>query len=67
MEKNAVEERVAAARRMAKRSRQAAEEAWDDARHEIRKHPFEAVAASFGIGVGLGILSAWLFNHKGRG
>jgi ElaB/YqjD/DUF883 family membrane-anchored ribosome-binding protein len=61
-----VDQQLDAARRLARRGRQAAEEAYQEARYEIRKHPFEAVAASFGIGVGLGILSSWLFNHKGR-
>jgi ElaB/YqjD/DUF883 family membrane-anchored ribosome-binding protein len=61
--RRALRENMIAADRLAKRGRYAAEDALEEARHEIKRHPFEAVAASFGIGVGVGILSAWLYRN----
>jgi len=63
---HAVDDRVAAARRAAKRGRYAAEDLLDEAIHCIKKNPTSAVAASFWAGFGLGALAVWLSsrNHK---
>jgi len=63
---HAVDDRVTAARRAAKRGRYAAEDLLDEATHCIKKNPMGAVAASFWAGFGLGALAVWLSSrdHK---
>lgn len=61
---NAVEDGVATARRVVKRSRHAAEEMIDDAEHQVRQHPFRVVGITLGIGIGLGALIGVLATRQ---
>lgn len=54
------------ARHQARKAQLAAEEALEDAKHEIVKHPFEAVALSFGMGIALGSLAVWMYRNGKR-
>ncbi|MBZ5678115.1 MAG: hypothetical protein LAP61_28040 [Acidobacteriia bacterium] len=51
-----VDDGVAAARRSLKRSRYAVEDGLEEAAHNIRQHPFGAVAIGFAAGAALGLL-----------
>ena len=62
----AVEEGVVAARRLAKRSRYAAEDLIDDAAHHIKHEPLRSVAVGLAIGFGLGALAVWLATRNAR-
>jgi ElaB/YqjD/DUF883 family membrane-anchored ribosome-binding protein len=62
----AVEEGVAAAGRLAKRSRYAAEDLIDDAAHRVKRDPLRSVALGFAIGFGLGALAVWLATRNAR-
>jgi ElaB/YqjD/DUF883 family membrane-anchored ribosome-binding protein len=56
----AVEDGVTVARRLAKRSRYAAEDLIDDAAHRVKRDPLRSVAIGLAIGFVLGALAAWL-------
>jgi ElaB/YqjD/DUF883 family membrane-anchored ribosome-binding protein len=60
----AVEDRVIAARRLAKRSRYAAEDLIDDAAHRVKRDPLRALAVGLTIGFGLGALAVWLATRN---
>jgi ElaB/YqjD/DUF883 family membrane-anchored ribosome-binding protein len=60
----AVEERLDAARRAAKRVRRAAEDWVEDAEHRIKKHPLRTVGICFGVGLGLGAVLGTLLAHR---
>ena len=62
----AVEDRVVAARRLARRGRYAAEDLIDDAAHRVKRDPLRAVAIGLAIGFGLGALAVWLATHNAR-
>jgi ElaB/YqjD/DUF883 family membrane-anchored ribosome-binding protein len=62
----AVEDRVAAARRLARRGRYAAEDLIDDAGHRVKRDPLRAMAIGLAIGFGLGALAVWLATHNAR-
>ena len=62
----AVEDRVVAARRLAKRSRYAAEDLFDDAAHRVKRDPLRAVAMGLAIGFGMGALAVWLAIRNAR-
>jgi ElaB/YqjD/DUF883 family membrane-anchored ribosome-binding protein len=62
----AVEDRVIAARRLAKRSRYAAEDLIDDAAHRVKRDPLRSVAIDLAIGFGLGALAVWLATRNAR-
>ena len=62
----AVEDRVVAARRLARRSRYAAEDLIDDAGHRVKRDPLRAMAIGLAIGFGLGALAVWLATHNAR-
>ena len=47
---------VAAARRSLKRSRYAVEDGLEEAAHNIKQHPFSALAIGFAAGAALGLL-----------
>ena len=60
----AVEDGVVAARRLAKRSRYAAEDLIDDAAHRVKRDPLRALAMGLTIGFGLGALAVWLATRN---
>ena len=62
----AVEDRVVAARRLARRSRYAAEDLIDDAAHRVKRDPLRAVAIGLVVGLGVGALAVWLATRKAR-
>jgi ElaB/YqjD/DUF883 family membrane-anchored ribosome-binding protein len=66
MMNTALEDGVETARRMAKRSRHAAEDALEQTAHQIKKHPFRAIATGLGVGIGLGAMSMWLYRRNGN-
>jgi ElaB/YqjD/DUF883 family membrane-anchored ribosome-binding protein len=62
----AVEDRVVAARRLARRSRYAAEDLIDDAAHRVKRDPLRAVAIGLVVGLGVGALAVWLATRNAR-
>ena len=60
----AVEDRVVAARRLARRGRYAAEDLIDDAAHRVKRDPLRAVAIGLVVGFGVGALAVWLATHN---
>ncbi len=62
----AVEDRVAAARRLARRSRAATEDLIEDATHHIKHEPLRSVAMALAIGFVMGALAVWLATHNAR-
>lgn len=56
----AVEDGVVAARRLAKRSRYAAEDLIDDAAHRVKRDPLRAVGIGFVVGLCIGVLAVWM-------
>ncbi len=60
----AVEDGVVAARRLAKRSRYAAEDLIDDAAHRVKRDPLRSVAIGLAIGLGVGALAVWLATRN---
>ena len=63
---HAVEDGVTAARRLAKRSRYAAEDLIDDAAHRVKRDPLRSVVLGFVIGISLGALVVWAATHDAR-
>lgn len=61
---DAVEEGIEMATRAARRGRRVAEEAVDEAALRIRRRPVEAVAATFALGLGAGLLVGWLARRR---
>ena len=57
---------MVAARRLAKRSRYAAEDLIDDAAHRVKRDPLRAVAMGLAIGFGMGALAVWLAIRNAR-
>ena len=55
-----VEDGVSAAKRAVKHGRRAAEDLVDDAQYQVKQHPLSTVGISFGIGLGLGVVSGVL-------
>ena len=55
---DAVEERVKAARRVAKQGGDAAEEFLDDTTKRLQRHPVESVVVAIAIGIAAGVLIA---------
>ena len=62
----AVEDRVVAARRLARRGRYAAEDLIDDAAHRVKRDPLRAVAIGLVVGLGVGALAVWLATRNAR-
>lgn len=62
----AVEDRVAAARRLARRGRYAAEDLIDDAAHRVKRDPLRAMAIGLAIGFGMGALAVWVATRNAR-
>jgi ElaB/YqjD/DUF883 family membrane-anchored ribosome-binding protein len=63
---DAVDDGVRSAVRALKQGRHAAEDAIDDARHVVRKNPFETVGVVFLAGVVTGGLVAWIASRRPR-
>ena len=65
---NTLEEGMEAAedatRRAFKRGRRAAEDMFDNATHEVKRHPVQSVGMTFGIGMAVGLAIGWLVGHK---
>ena len=61
---DAFEGGVEAARRAAKQSGDAAEEFMDDTTKRLQRHPIETVAATFTLGIAVGILIGWMVKRK---
>lgn len=57
---DALEDGVHAARRAMKHGLSMAEEIMDDAAHEVKRHPLQAVAASSILSFAGGVLVGWL-------
>jgi ElaB/YqjD/DUF883 family membrane-anchored ribosome-binding protein len=57
---------VVAARRLARRSRYAAEDLIDDAAHRVKRDPLRAVAIGLVVGFGVGALAVWLATRNAR-
>jgi ElaB/YqjD/DUF883 family membrane-anchored ribosome-binding protein len=62
----AVEDGVVAARRLARRSRYAAEDLIDDAAHRVKRDPLRSVVIGLAIGFSLGALAVWLATRNPR-
>ena len=60
----AIDDGIESAKRTSKRGRRAAEDFLDDAKYQLKQHPFETVAISFGIGLGLGAIAGVLLAPK---
>jgi ElaB/YqjD/DUF883 family membrane-anchored ribosome-binding protein len=63
---NAVEDAVTEAKRLAKRSRYAAEDLMEDAAHRVKRDPLRSVALGLAIGVGMGALAVWVATRDTR-
>ena len=57
---HAVEDAMTEVKRVAKRSRYAAQDLVDETSHRIKHDPLRSVAIGFAIGLGVGMLTAWL-------
>ena len=58
------EDTLVDARRMAKKGRHAAEDFVDDTSYRIKKQPLRSVGITFGIGLGLGMLTGWMMGRN---
>ena len=61
---NAVEDAVVDARRMAKKGKYAVEDVIDDTAYRIKKAPFRSAGYAFGVGLGLGLFTGWMFSRR---
>jgi ElaB/YqjD/DUF883 family membrane-anchored ribosome-binding protein len=61
---HAVEDAVTEAKRLAKRSRYAAEDLMEDAAHRVKHDPLSSVGLGFAIGLGIGALAVWVALHE---
>lgn len=59
-----MDESAEAARQALYRGRHAAEEMIDETQYRIKRRPFESVAITLGVGLGLGALVGWLAGRK---
>ena len=64
---HAVEAAMTEVKRVAKRSRYASKDLVDETAHRIKHDPLRSVAIGFAIGLGVGMLTAWLaVRSEGR-
>ena len=61
-----IEDAVTEAKRLAKRSRYAAEDLMEDAGHRVKRDPLRSVALGLAIGLGMGALALWMATHNAR-
>jgi ElaB/YqjD/DUF883 family membrane-anchored ribosome-binding protein len=61
---HAVEDAVTEAKRLAKRSRYAAEDLMEDAAHRVKRDPLRSVTLGFAIGLGIGSLAGWVATRE---
>ena len=61
-----IEDAVTEAKRLAKRSRYAAEDLMEDAGHRVKRDPLRSVALGLAIGLGMGALSVWVATRNAR-
>ena len=61
---DAFDDGVAAARRVAKQSGDAAEEFMDDTTKRLQRHPVETMVATFAMGVAAGVVIAWMIKRR---
>jgi ElaB/YqjD/DUF883 family membrane-anchored ribosome-binding protein len=59
-----MDESAETARRALRRGRYAAEDMVDETEYLIKRQPFESVAITFGVGLGLGALIGWLAGRN---
>jgi ElaB/YqjD/DUF883 family membrane-anchored ribosome-binding protein len=52
------------AERTMKRGFVVAEDLVEDTTYFIKRHPWQSVGATFGLGAGIGILAGWLFSRS---
>jgi ElaB/YqjD/DUF883 family membrane-anchored ribosome-binding protein len=60
----AIDENVNVIKRAVKRSSDAAEELVDDTTQRIKRHPVEATAATFALGLIVGGFLSWMFSRR---
>jgi len=60
----AAEDAIGVARRTGKQFNDAAEELLDDTTQRIKRHPAEAVVATFAMGLIAGVLIGWIIGRK---
>ena len=60
----AIDEGVDVMKRAVKRSSDAAEELMDDTTQRIKRHPVEATAATFALGVIVGGFISWMISRR---
>jgi ElaB/YqjD/DUF883 family membrane-anchored ribosome-binding protein len=60
----AIDESVGVMKRAIKRGSDAAEELVDDATQRIKRHPVEATAATFALGVIVGGFISWMISRR---
>ena len=63
---HAVEDAVTEAKRLAKRSRYAAEELMEDAAHRVKRDPLRSVGLGLAIGLGMGALAVWTATRNAK-
>ena len=61
---DAFDDGVAAARRVAKQSGDAAEEFMDDTTKRLQRHPVETMVVTFAMGIAAGVVIGWMMKRK---
>jgi len=61
---DAFDDGVAAARRVAKQSGDAAEEFMDDTTKRLQRHPVETMVVTFAMGIAAGVVIGWMVKRK---
>ena len=61
---DAIEDGVAAARRVVKQGGDVAEEFFDDTTKRLQRHPVETVITSLAVGMTVGIMIGWMMKRR---
>ena len=61
---DAIDEGVGVIKHAVKRSGDAAEEVMEDATQRVKRHPVEAIAATFTLGVLVGGIIGWMVSRR---